>query len=150
MVHVEVSSIGDHVLHGTLLWKMKSNDPVTTTIMIGDRLCAVHARVQITFELAQRPGFRWECGTAFMGADAAVVLRGDPHDCFFNDIGITWLHGWQRGEAVDALLASAALDVGAVPAHEIDDYSSAGYDWDDWHYDRYLDDDHPIYKDVRR
>lgn len=125
---------------------MKRGDPVTVAVFFsGGRLCAAITQVESVFELAPRPGFRWNAATVLC-ADGVTTTITDPHDCFFDDEGTTWLRGWQSGEAAVAMLAAASLDVGAVPEHTFDhDYSSAGRHYD---FDGYLDDNHPIYKEA--
>jgi hypothetical protein len=125
---------------------MKSGDPVTVAVGVNGWLCAAHARVRAFYESASRQAFYFAAGVIVSIEHITVSLdSARATGRFFDEEGITWIRGHQTGEAVVALLAAAALDVGAVPMEPFDSNdSSAG-----WYYklDDYLEDDHPAYKD---
>jgi hypothetical protein len=116
---------------------MKSGDPVTIAVMMNEWLCAAHARVGAFYESASRCGFYFVAGVVIVGRGNVTIPIGGARATgrFIDEEGVTWIHGHQTGDAVIALLAAAALDVGAVPLESFNDF------------DDYLDDDDPAYKD---
>jgi len=128
---------------------MKPGDPVTVVVGVNGRLCAAHARVDTFYESASRRAFYFAAGVIVSIEHITVSLdSARATGRFFNEEGITWIRGHQTGEAVVALLAAAALDVGAIPMEPFDSPAASSA----WLYrlDDYLEDDHPAYKDDAR